>query len=86
MANSHDTVHASLDPKDQAADQANRVADHVEEMAKAALDQARAIGETVSETADKARDFVGTSMKTNPMATLAALAAVGFLLGALWKK
>ena len=86
MANAHETIHANPDPREQAADRANRVADHVEEMAKAALDQARAIGETVSETADKARDFVGTSMKTNPMATLAAMAAVGFLLGALWKK
>lgn len=48
-------------------------------------DQGRQVQENVAEVAGNLRSAIDTSVKKQPMATLALAAAVGFVLGALWK-
>ena len=69
--------------KDQATDQIKKVADQVEGLASDAVDQLRDTG--AGEVAGNIKGAVDKSVKDQPMATLAMAAAVGFVLGALWK-
>jgi ElaB/YqjD/DUF883 family membrane-anchored ribosome-binding protein len=70
---------------DKAADKAQGVARQVEEFAGKAVEQGREAGERVQEVAGNVKGAVDKSIKDQPMTTLAAAAAVGFVLGALWK-
>ena len=70
---------------DKATDQFNRVADQVEGVAGRFAEQGREAGEKVQEVAGNFKGAVDKSVKDQPMATLAMAAAVGFVLGALWK-
>jgi ElaB/YqjD/DUF883 family membrane-anchored ribosome-binding protein len=70
---------------DKATDKAQGVARHVEDFAGKALDQGREAGERIQEVAGNVKGAVDKSIKEQPMATLAAAAVVGFVLGALWK-
>jgi len=70
---------------DKATDQARNVAQHVEDFASNAAQQGREAGERIQEVAGNVKGAVDKSIKDRPMATLAAAAAVGFVLGALWK-
>lgn len=69
--------------KDKATDQFKKVADRVEGLASDAVDHLRDTG--AGEVAGNIKGAVNKSMKDQPMATLAIAAAVGFVLGALWK-
>ena len=69
--------------KDKAADQFKKVADRVEGLASDAVDHLRDTG--AGEVAGNIKGAVDKSVKDQPMATLAMAAAVGFVLGALWK-
>jgi ElaB/YqjD/DUF883 family membrane-anchored ribosome-binding protein len=69
--------------KDKATDQFKKVADRVEGLASDAVDQLRDTG--AGEVAGNIKGAVDKSVKDQPMATLAMAAAVGFVLGALWK-
>ena len=71
------------DLKDQATDQIKKVANRVEGLAGDAVDNLRDTG--AGEVAGNIRGAVDKSVKDQPMATLAMAAAVGFVLGALWK-
>ena len=73
------------DLKDKAADQFKRVADRAEGIAGSAADQVREVGDRAGEVAGNFKSAVAKSVKDQPMATLATAAAVGFVLGALWK-
>ena len=73
------------DLKDQATDQFKKVADRVEGLASGAADQMREVGDRAGEVAGNFKGAVDKSVKDQPMATLAMAAAVGFVLGALWK-
>ena len=73
------------DLADKAADQFKKVADRVEGAATSAADQAREVGDRAGEVAGNFKRAVDKSVKHQPMATLAMVAAVGFVLGALWK-
>jgi ElaB/YqjD/DUF883 family membrane-anchored ribosome-binding protein len=66
------------DTKETATDQSNKAADRFAE-------QGRQAGERMQEVADNFKDALNTSLRDQPMATLAAAAIVGFVLGALWK-
>jgi ElaB/YqjD/DUF883 family membrane-anchored ribosome-binding protein len=68
-----------------AADQFNRAADSVEDVAGRVAEQGRAAGQQVQEVAGNIKGAVDKSVKEQPMATLAVAAALGFVLGALWK-
>ena len=78
-----DLSNKASDLKDQATDQIKKVADRVEGLASDAVDSLRDTG--AGEVAGNIRGAVDKSVKDQPMATLAMAAAVGFVLGALWK-
>ena len=69
--------------KDKATDQFKRVAGRVEGLASDAVDHMRDTG--AGEVAGNIKGAVDKSVKDQPMVTLAMVAAVGFVLGALWK-
>jgi ElaB/YqjD/DUF883 family membrane-anchored ribosome-binding protein len=73
------------DLKDKASDQVSKAADQVEGMATRVAEQGREAGERVQEVAGNFKGAVDKSLKDQPMATLAGAAAVGFVLGAIWK-
>ena len=56
-----------------------------EDMATRVADQGRQAGERMQEVAGNFKGAVDKSVKDQPMATLAATAIVGFVLGVLWK-
>ena len=73
------------DLKDKATDQFKKVADRAEGIASSAAGQMREVGDRTGEVAGNFKSAVDKSVKDQPMATLAMAAAVGFVLGALWK-
>jgi len=74
-----------LDLKDKASDQLSKVTGQVEGMANRVSEQGREATERMGEVAGNLKGAVDRSVKDQPMATLAVAAAVGFVLGALWK-
>lgn len=70
---------------DKATDQFAQVADTLEGVASRAVEQGREAGERLQEVAGNVKGAVDRSVKDQPMATLAIVAAMGFVLGALWK-
>ena len=70
-----DTVEAMAH---KAADAARDVSDQAVKVARRAADQA-------GDAADSIKGAVDKSLKDQPMASLAVVAALGFVLGALWK-
>jgi ElaB/YqjD/DUF883 family membrane-anchored ribosome-binding protein len=73
------------DTKEKATDQFNKAADQAEDVANRFAEQGRQAGERMQEVADNFKDALNTSLRDQPMATLAAAAIVGFVLGAIWK-
>lgn len=73
------------DLKDKAADQFSKAADQVEGAASRVAEQGREAGERMQEVAGNFKDALDKSIKDQPMATLAGVAIVGFILGAIWK-
>ena len=78
-----DLSEKASDLKDQAAGQIKKVAGQVEGYATEAMDKLRDSG--AGEVAGNLEGAVDKSVKDQPMATLALAAAVGFVLGAIWK-
>ena len=70
---------------DKGADQFKKVADRVEGLATGAAGQVREASDRTGEVAGNFKGALDKSVKDQPMATLAIAAAVGFVLGALWK-
>lgn len=66
----------------KAQEMANKVTDQTKEY----LDLAQEYGGKAQEGAQQLQSYVDRSLKEQPIATLATAVAVGFLLGALWKK
>lgn len=73
------------DLKDAALDQVETVSAQAERMAGAVADQAEETAQKVQEVASTVDATVRQALKDQPMATLAGVAALGFVLGALWK-
>jgi ElaB/YqjD/DUF883 family membrane-anchored ribosome-binding protein len=69
--------------KDVATDQFKKVVDRAEGLADDAINQLRNTG--AGEVTSNLKGAVDKSVKDQPMATLALAAALGFVLGALWK-
>jgi ElaB/YqjD/DUF883 family membrane-anchored ribosome-binding protein len=69
----------------KAGDQIDRVVSGVEQTARNIADQGRQAGEQVGVVADNFKSAVDKSVKEQPLTTLAVAAAVGFVIGALWK-
>ena len=79
---SSDTI---SDIKDKATDAFGSAADRAEKVASNVADQGREVGENFQEVAGNVKGAIDRSVKDQPMATLAMAAAVGFVLGAIWK-
>jgi ElaB/YqjD/DUF883 family membrane-anchored ribosome-binding protein len=73
------------DLKDQATDEFSKAADQAQNVASRVADQGRVAGERLQEVAGNFKGALDKSVKDQPMATLAAAAIIGFVLGALWK-
>ena len=71
--------------KDKATDAFGSAADSAEKMASKVAEQDREVGENFQEVAGNVKGAIAKSVKEQPMATLAFAAAVGFILGAIWK-
>jgi ElaB/YqjD/DUF883 family membrane-anchored ribosome-binding protein len=71
--------------KDKATDQFNKVAGQAEDMAHRVANQGREAGESMQKVAGNFKSAVDSSVRDQPMATLAFAAMLGFVLGALWK-
>jgi ElaB/YqjD/DUF883 family membrane-anchored ribosome-binding protein len=78
-----DLADKASEMKDKATDQLKNVAERAEGLANDAIDHLRETG--AGEVAGNLKGAVDKSVKEQPMATLALAAAVGFVLGALWK-
>jgi ElaB/YqjD/DUF883 family membrane-anchored ribosome-binding protein len=74
------------DMADATGERVKETADSAQEMAGNIADQARHHGERAQEAVKQFRPFVEKSLKEQPIATLAVAAAIGLVLGALWKK
>lgn len=73
-----DVKDTTMDRIEKARAKAGRVVESVAEGAREA-------GEKVQEVASTVDTTVRQSLKNQPIATLAAVAVLGFVLGALWK-
>ncbi len=71
--------------REQASKTFETVADSVEDVAAAAMARGRALGENVQDVATNFKGAVDSSVRNQPLTTLAIAAAMGFLLGAVWK-
>jgi ElaB/YqjD/DUF883 family membrane-anchored ribosome-binding protein len=78
-----DLADKASEMKDKATDQLKNVAERAEGLANDAIEHLRETG--AGEVAGNLKGAVDKSVKEQPMATLALAAAVGFVLGALWK-
>ena len=70
---------------DKASDTFRDVADKAEQLASRVAEQGRDAGDKVQEVAGNLKGAVDKSIKDQPMATLAMVAVLGFVLGAIWK-
>lgn len=61
-------------------------ADRVQDIAGTVAEQAQEYGERAQHLVQEFRPQLEKALKEKPMAMLAGIAIVGFLLGALWKK
>lgn len=82
---SNETGNAVHDLREKASDQLDKVADHVESAVKSIAERGREVGADVQTVAGNVKSAVDTSVKDQPMATLAMAAVLGFVLGAIWK-
>jgi len=71
--------------KDKATEQFSKVADQTEGVATRLAEQGREAGERMQEVSGNMKRALDTSLKDQPMATLAMVAVVGFVIGAIWK-
>lgn len=72
-------------PLDYTQPPTGEVKDHKDPLASTA-DLVTDYAEKAQDAIKNVRPFLDKSLKEQPMQTLAAMAAVGFVLGAIWKK
>ena len=82
---SNDTGNAVHDLREKAGGQLEKVADQVESAVKTIAERGKEVGADVQTVAGNVKSAVDTSVKDQPMATLAMAAVLGFVLGAIWK-
>lgn len=78
-----DYSHGGTSTKDRPGGSAQKSG---EDLAAKAAERVPEFGEMAQDAAKKFKSYVEQSMKEKPMATLAAAAAIAFVLGALWRK
>ena len=72
--------------KDRLDDMAAKATDQFGKVTENAQELAGQLAEQAQEAVKKFKPYVEKQMKEQPMATLAVAAAIGLLLGAMWKK
>jgi ElaB/YqjD/DUF883 family membrane-anchored ribosome-binding protein len=84
---------AAASAKDRLSEMADTATDKVKDMAESAqdmagkvADQARVYGEEAQDAIKQVKPLVEKSLKEQPMAMIAGVAVLGFVLGTLWKK
>ena len=80
-----DIADTASDLADKANQQLGKVVETAETTVRTIADRGSEAGERVQEVAGNLKGAVDKSVKDQPMATLVVAAAMGFLLGALWK-
>ena len=73
------------DIADKAKSTVKDVAAQAQDVAERAMERGREATEGVHDVAENFKKAVDKSVNDQPMATLALAAAVGFVLGAIWK-
>lgn len=82
---SDDLADKAADLAGKASEQFDRAVSGLESTAKQFAEQGRQAQEQVQVVADNFKTALDKSVKDQPMTTLLAAAAVGFVVGALWK-
>jgi ElaB/YqjD/DUF883 family membrane-anchored ribosome-binding protein len=80
-----DKTTSGLGMAEKAADTVREAAGQAGEAAGRAAEQVREAGSGLQDVSGNLKSAVDKSLKDQPMATLALAAAVGFVLGAIWK-
>lgn len=73
------------DLANKAGHQVDKALDGAEAAARSVAEHGKDAGERVTAVAGNMRTAVDKSVREQPMATLAVAAALGFVVGALWK-
>jgi ElaB/YqjD/DUF883 family membrane-anchored ribosome-binding protein len=76
---------ATDDLADKAANLAEKTGEHIERVVQNVTDQSRQATEQFQEVADNFKTALDKSIKDQPLTTLAVVAGLGFVIGALWK-
>jgi ElaB/YqjD/DUF883 family membrane-anchored ribosome-binding protein len=82
-------AHSTIDmnkAREQAGQQFDSVVDGFENVAAAAMKRGSEMSHEVQDAVGSAKTAVDTSVRNHPMTTIAVTAALGFLLGAMWKR
>lgn len=86
----NEAASAAEDAAARLKNKATEVADRAQEKFSEAVDEvsvrAREARDAVRDYGNQAADKLDESLRTRPMTTLVGAVAVGFLLGAIWKR
>lgn len=89
-AQTNEAMSAAEHAANRLKNKATEVADRASEKMDQAMDEvsvrAREARDAVRDYANQAADKLDESIQTRPMSTLIGAVAVGFILGALWKR
>lgn len=85
MASQYGTSNTFEDIKGKARQSFDEASDRAQDLASRAQDVAGQAREQVGEVAGNIKGAIDKSVKDQPLTTLLAAAAVGFVIGALWK-
>ena len=81
----NDMKSTASDLKEKAHEGLDKASQHMAGMAHQAQQQAGVVGENMKQVASNLDTAMRRSIQEQPMTTLALAAAVGFVLGAIWK-
>jgi len=70
---------------DKAAETVKGAAEQASDVASRAAEKGREASDAVQDVSRTMKEALDTSLRDQPMATLAVVAALGFILGALWR-
>jgi ElaB/YqjD/DUF883 family membrane-anchored ribosome-binding protein len=74
-----------FDLKENVSEGLSTAGDQAENVVRRLAEQGREAGKNIQQVAGNIKGAVDKSVQDQPMAALALVAAVGFVLGALWK-
>jgi ElaB/YqjD/DUF883 family membrane-anchored ribosome-binding protein len=75
----------STDPKDRVSEATDKAMGQMDRLSHSAQEQAHQVSDNMRMVANNLDTAVRRSIREQPMTTLAMAAALGFVLGAIWK-